>query len=203
MNILVDSQYFPPVALIKTSFGQTHIVFDQYEWHRKMGFRNRMLVAGAEGVVSLSIPLVMGRNQQVPAKDVRISNDQPWQAQHWKTILSNYNRSPWFEYYRDELAALMQRRTNFLLDWNLACFEWIKNKLDWDIMVSLTEDYREIYDPEIWTDLRNRFMPKNYRKTEPLKYRQVFEERTGFLPNLSVLDLLCCEGKNAAVLLNQ
>jgi hypothetical protein len=89
-----------------------------------MSFRNRCQIVGAEGVIDLSIPLVRGRDQKALMKDVRISSAQPWQSQHWKTIVSCYSRSPWFEFYRDELEGLYRKQWNFLLDWNLVCFEW-------------------------------------------------------------------------------
>jgi hypothetical protein len=183
-----------------------------------MSFRNRCQITGAEGLINLSVPLVKGRDQKTLIREVRISDRQPWQAQHWKTIVSCYSRSPWFEFYRDELEALYQRRFDFLLDWNLSCFEWSLRVLGLSIPVSLTERYEKEYVDENVTDWRGKILPKN-RGWDPSgegrpegnegpsgegrpedqapKYRQVFEERIGFIPNLSVLDLLFCEGKEA------
>jgi hypothetical protein len=226
MNLLVDLQYFPSVELYRISNKFTDIVFEQYENYQKMSFRNRCQIAGAAGVISLSVPLLKGRDQRALMKDVKIAGFQPWQAQHWKTIVSCYNRSPWFEFYRDQLEELYQRRVDFLLDWNLACFEWTIKVLKMPLKVSLTDRYLETLRPEEGEDWRGKMRPKDQDRTTgpevtnpeargsargqagptepartghagPLRYRQVFEERTGFLPNLSILDLLFCEGKEA------
>src|SRR5580704_3578670 len=136
MNLIIDIQYFPPIILYKSLYKFSNIVFDQYETYQKMGFRNRCQVAGAEGVVDLSVPLLKGRGQKTLVRDVRISDRQPWEAQHRKTIVSCYSRSPWFDHYRDGLEALYLRRFEFLLDWNLACFDWTVRVLGLEIPVS-------------------------------------------------------------------
>ena len=203
MTLIVDLQYFPSVILYKTLYNFSNIIFEQYESYQKMSFRNRCQIVGAEGVIDLSIPLVRGRDQKALMKDVRISSAQPWQSQHWKTIVSCYSRSPWFEFYRDELEGLYKKEWNFLLDWNLVCFEWTQRVLGISIPVSLTESYEKEYASDRVTDWRGKMLPK-HRGVSPVSseapgrsYRQVFEERVGFIPNLSVLDLLFCEGKQA------
>src|SRR5882724_3899532 len=195
MNLISEIQYFPSSIFYKNSFHCTHIVFEQYEHYQKMSFRNRMMIAGANGIIELSVPLVYGRNQRGLIKDVKIDNRQKWQTRHWRSIESCYNHSPWFEFYRDELAGLYERRFDFLIDWNLACFEWTTRKLEWPVKISLTEQFQKKYEIPEWSDRRGNILPKNYMYYEPLIYRQVFQERVGFLPNLSIVDLLCCEGK--------
>jgi hypothetical protein len=133
-------------------------------------------------------------------KDVKISSPQRWQKDHLKTIESCYNRSPWFEFYKDELQELYSKPFTFLLDWNLACLDWSFNKLNMPKNYSLTAEFIKNYG-EGFDDRRNKILPKNHGELESLKYRQVFEERTGFFPNLSILDLLFCEGKKARELL--
>jgi len=166
-----------------------------------MSFRNRCLIAGAEGIISLSVPLVEGRNQNRSMGEVRISNDVDWQGRHFKSLQSSYNRSPFFEHYRLELGELFEKRFDHLAEWDLHCLNWVKEKLAWRTEFRLTERIIP-YGSESVTDLRNKILPKNYNKWVPVKYRQVFEERTGFFPNLSILDLLFNEGNNAAKLLS-
>ena len=187
--IVSELQYFPPISFFSTLYRESYVVLDLYEIYRKMSFRNRCLIAGAQGTVSLSVPLQYGRNQQLPVKDVVISDTENWQARHFKSIQSAYNRSPFFEYYKDELFGIYQTPFSLLADWNLYCLNWVKGKLEWnaEIRFGETEIPREADDPD---DLRNRVAPKNYSQWNPVKYRQVFEERTGFFPNLSILDLL-------------
>ncbi|MHA4807720.1 WbqC family protein [Flavitalea flava] len=204
MNLIIDLQYFPSIILYKGLNKFSNLVFEQYEHHQKMSFRNRCQVAGAEGLINLSIPLVQGRDQRTLIRDVKIAGSLPWQGQHWKTIVSCYNRSPWFEYYRDELEELYRKPFTFLVDWNIACWEWSLKSLRMPLPFSLTDTWQENFDPENWTDLRGKILPKNrIGWNSSIRYRQVFEERIGFLPNLSILDLLFCEGKRAPIFLIQ
>lgn len=202
MYLIIDIQYFSSTILYKNLHKFSNIVFDQYETYQKMGFRNRCQLAGAGGVIDLSIPLLRGRGQKTLVRDVRISERQPWRAQHWKTIVSCYSRSPWFDHYRDELEGLYRRRFDYLLDWDLAAFDWSVRVLGLVIPVGLTEGWERDYSPLEVADWRGRLRPKDRERVDftvdrPVRYRQVFEERTGFIPNLSILDLLFCEGKNA------
>lgn len=170
-----------------------------------MTFRNRCQIAGSQGLVDLSIPIEGGRDKKTLMKDVRIATHNTWQDQHWKTLLSCYNRSPWFDHYRDELEALYKRPYNFLLDWNLACFEWTTRVLPMPLKISTTESWKSSYNGAETSDFRGLLSPRNRETINPpaVVYRQVFEEITGFIPHLSILDLLFCEGQRARSLLAQ
>jgi WbqC-like protein family len=210
MTLISDFQYFSPSILYKSLYKASNIIFEQCDFFQKMSFRNRCQIVGAEGLIDLSIPLEKGRDQKTIMKDVRISGLLPWQMRHWKTIVSCYSRSPWFEYYRDDLEILFRKRYHFLVDWNWSCFEWTVGTLKIPIPVSVTQVYRKEYE-EGWVDWRGALSPKGRESgwvgltgafgSPPLKYRQVFQERIGFVPHLSILDLLFCEGAGAAVLL--
>jgi hypothetical protein len=197
--IISELQYFPPIDFVSTLFRESYVYLDIYEIYRKMSFRNRCLIAGAEGIISLSVPLKDGRNQRLPVKEVIISGTENWQDQHFKSISSAYSRSPFFEHYRDELYSVYQTRFEKLADWNLYCLNWIKEKLAWEIQWRFTTGPVAYLDKN-FDDRRNRLLPKNYMNFCPVKYRQVFEERTGFSPNLSVLDLLFNVGPSAVEL---
>jgi hypothetical protein len=208
MNLIVDIQYFPSIIFYKTSYKYSHVLIEQCESYQKMSFRNRCRIAGAEGVVDLSVPLAGGRDQKTMMKEVRIVAGRSWQAQHWKTIVSCYSRSPWFDYYRDGLQKLFDAPVEFLLDWDLRCLEWSFRVLGMDRPIGLTDAYKKDYDPADGADWRGKLGPKSLENwgmgsgkwTEGIgiaRYRQVFEERIGFIPNLSILDLLFCEGKEA------
>ncbi|HZK62546.1 MAG TPA: WbqC family protein, partial [Puia sp.] len=159
------------------------------------------LIAGANGIISLSVPLQHGRNQQLPMHEVKIAWSEPWQSLHWKSIQSAYNRSPFFDHYRDELNLLFCSKVEKLMDWNLECLEWVMEKLDRPVSIRLTESPEQESDPALWEDHRNEVLPKNHGLCMPMKYQQVFEEKTGFFPNLSILDLLFNRGKEAGNLL--
>ncbi len=136
----------------------------------------------------------------MPMNEVRISDSEKWQSRHFKSIRSVYNKSPFFDFYQDELAAIYQRPFELLADWNIYCLEWIKEKLSWQTGIRFTESVVPYQSDDI-TDLRNRVLPKNYMIWNPVKYRQVFEERIGFFPNLSILDLLFNCGPRTSELL--
>jgi hypothetical protein len=236
MTLLSDIQYFPSVILYKSLYNCSNIIFEQYEAYQKMSFRNRCQIAGAQGVVELSVPLTGGRDQKTMVREVRISDRRPWAAQHWKTIVSCYSRSPWFDHYREELEGLYRQKWDFLLDWDLACFDWSLRVLGIARPVGLTTKWRRDYTGEEVTDLRGKLRPKvggGNGSGEPgeasgpkmgeaggaagggagsgggapallggektRRYRQVFEERTGFIPDLSILDLLFCEGPQQVI----
>ncbi len=160
------------------------------------------MLAGAEGILSLSIPLKEGRNQRVRVNEVIISDTQPWQNSHFKSLQSAYNRSPFFEYYRDELSELYKKPFVKLADWNLHCLGWMKQKLNCTLEIRFTEKNIP-YGGAGQDDSRDMVRPQNFAQWNPVVYHQVFEEKTGFLPNLSVLDLLFNTGPRASELLQQ
>lgn len=205
MNLIAELQYFGPVDLYKNISQNSNIVFELYDRFQKMSFRNRCWVVGAEGPLLLSIPLEEGRDQRKLSREVRLSSRYPWQSSHWKTIVSCYNRSPWFEYYRDSLEALYRQKFDLLVDWNLACFNWTLEKLKWQNPVELSTEYQPSYPADTYLDWRNKLMPKSIAANfpEPVLYRQVFEDRIGFIPHMSILDLLFCEGPAAGAILRK
>lgn len=205
MNLLIDFQYFANTVYYKTLLNATHINFEQYEHFSKRGFHNRCIILGADGPITLSIPLEGGRDKKCNLKDARISYRERWQQSHWKGIVSCYNSSPWFEYYQDDLAVLYQQQFSFLKDWNIACFQWTMKCLKQEPAFSFTSAYKKAYSEDEFFDLRNKITPKHPNPFLPdnsidkITYRQVFEDRTGFVPDLSILDLLFCEGGKRAL----
>jgi hypothetical protein len=196
MTLITDLQYFSPFIFFFYLDKFTHCVFDQYEHFQKMSFMSRCTLLGGNGPIILSVPLDGGRNQKTVFKDVKILNKENWQSRHWKTITSCYNKSPWFDHYRDDLEKLYARKFSFLTDWNLICFEWVCDKLAIRIPFSLSTGFVKDYDKNEFEDLRGKLMPATINKKFPDvdRYPQVFEDRFGFVPNLSVLDYLFCVG---------
>ena len=204
-TLVVEFQYFPPITLFKTLAIHTHVIFEQYENFQKRSFRNRMWIGGPTGRLELSIPLREGRNQKNMMKDVMIDNRVKWSTNHWRTLTSCYTKSPWFEFYRQELEAMYSSPGERLCDWNLAMFNWVVAKLGLKISASMTDKWIPQYPATEIGDWRNKLMPNSIATSFPgfVSYQQVFIDRTGFLPNLSILDLLFCEGRNALTLLQR
>jgi len=204
MSLIIDSQYFYGVDAYKILCQHSHVIIDIYENFQKMSFRNRCRIATASGEIDLSIPMVGGRNAARPMKESRIAYREDWQKKHWGTIVSAYNRSPWFEYSRPELESIYQKKEEFLLDWNMRLFDFTNRLLGIKPDIKFTKSYLSDYGGAGISDFRGRFRPSKKPSQGDLelpKYHQVFEERLGFLPGLSVIDLLFCEGPGAAGIL--
>src|ERR1051326_5537522 len=140
--IIVESQLFPVINWIKYSFSKKHIILLSCEGYRKMSFRNRYVVAGSNGPIHLSAPLMKGRNQNVPFKEVRISYMEKWQSIHWRTLTSCYNKSPWFDFYRDDLENFFSGQWKFLFDLNLEILAWLTKVLEFPAEITVFDEYR-------------------------------------------------------------
>lgn len=202
-TLLIESQYFPSISFYKTLINHDILLIERYEHYQKVSFRNRCYIAGPNGSILLSVPLARGKNQRTVMKDVRISHDEKWQALHWKTLVSAYRRSPWFEYYEDELGRLFTREVSYLLDWNLMCLEWANKVIGISSPITFTDEYHKNYEAGTGiTDARDTILPSPKPvDEETVRYTQVFQERVGFLPDMSILDLIFCEGKRSIDLL--
>lgn len=204
MKLLIEYQYFSPVILFKILYNLKHITFERYETYQKASFRNRMMIASPYGPVALSIPVAGGRNTRLPVHEVEIDNREPWRDHHLKTLKNYYNRSPWFDHFLPELEEMYHSEPpRLLVNWNRNCFEWVCRQLAIPAIIAETSSYSKTADEKEYLDMRGVLRPSGNRETngkmlpEPPVYRQVFQEKTGFLPNLSVLDLLFCEGPRA------
>lgn len=200
-NYIIESQYFGQVNWYKLLFSFSNIEIAQYEAYPKTSFRNRTIIAGSNGLIILSVPLQNGRTQKNQTRDVKISYDQDWQEQHWRSIVSCYGKSPFFEYYQDSLKTLFQKKHEFLLDLNFATQAWVlkqfKSKQIPAFALAQEIDFRQSQ----W-DCRDQFKPSNFQQVQTqVRYPQVFEDRIGFQPNLSILDLLSCMGPASKTLL--
>lgn len=194
---LLETQYLPSIAWCTAIWPEKAVALDGAEHYQKGGLRNRCFIAGPNGVQRLSIPLLKGKHQQTPIREVRISYDGRWQQQHWRTIQAAYGKAPFFEHYADEIMPFYVRKWEFLFDYNFEIQTLIlKKKLGWPGEFIIQENYLPAGKWPEGRDLRNGTM-----KSVQQPYAQVFQERHGFLPNLSVLDLLFCSGKNGAEVL--
>lgn len=220
-SILLETQFFPPIsyvsALIKhrssgTEFSQTQafsttLILEKNEHFLKGSYRNRCHIATAQGVQILSVPLKKGKNKQQLITDVQISNDIHWQRPLWRTLQTAYGNAPFWEHYAPIIEPFFVKQYNFLFDYNFAILQTILKILKYHTSITLT--FTETYNP-VYTitperdgdegnkvlDLRNHFTPKN-ETGNPKRYAQVFEDRNGFIPHLSILDLIFCSGNQS------
>jgi hypothetical protein len=200
--VIIEPQYFPPISVLRELIVYKEIGFVLDEKYKKMSFRNRCIVSGANGIISLSIPIKGGREVNQFMRHVEIDNTVDWQTQHWRTLRSIYARSPWFEYYAPQLELFYAKKYIFLYQWNFDLLNWVFKVLKLDIKINQIEFDSILESDNILTD---KIMPKNYlEQFENFvpKYQQVFQEKTGFIPNMSILDLIFCEGANGVNYLN-
>lgn len=203
--ILIESTYAGPIPYFQLLIGAEKTIIEQNENFVKATYRNRCKIASPDGILNLSVPIRHGRGTRRRMKEIEIFNDIDWQKQHWQTLCSAYRRSPYFEYYEDELEVFYQDKYDLLLDFNQSLFTWICEKLDFQPNLELSQSYVKEVDESI-TDIRPMLYPnpQKNKKPEQIKspiYHQVFEDRIGFMPDLSILDLLFAEGPNAMTVL--
>jgi hypothetical protein len=173
-------------------------LFEVSDYYEKQTFRNRMYIHSANGKQMLSVQVKHTHTDGKQIyKDVLISNDFDWQKQHWRSLETAYRTSPYFEFYEDDLHPLFHRKFKYLLDLNLHSIEKINELLD----LNFTYEKTTIFQKEYPGTKDYRYL-KNAKKQPgtTLKfpsYTQMFNDRFGFMPNLSILDLLFMEGPNA------
>ncbi|MCF6212881.1 MAG: WbqC family protein [Flavobacteriaceae bacterium] len=166
-------------------------VCDNYQ---KQTYRNRCYVYGANGKLMLNIPIIHLRNgERQLTKNIRIEQSFNWQKQHLKSIKTAYQTSPYFEFYEDDFIAFFEGEYNNLLDLNIASLKLILDLLEYDVNITKTKEYKTFYD----VDYRYLANAKTAHPFSFETYTQMFDEKYGFLPNLSILDLLFMEGPNA------
>lgn len=205
-NILLSSAYFPPIQYFTKLLQFEKVFIDQHENFTKQTYRNRCEIPGANGPVALIVPVVKGREKKVKIKDLRISYDTDWQRNHWRTIFSAYNSSPFFEFYKDDIYLFFIKRRKFLLELNMEIHQTLCELLEIENAPVLTTGFEEL--PENTLNFRETFSPKKQKSGpdlffRPQEYTQVFSGKFGFIPNLSILDLLFNEGPNSYNILEQ
>ncbi len=201
-QILLSLAYHAPIQYFSKIISSDNVLIEQHENFQKQTYRNRCVIAAANGPISLVVPVEKARNRKIKMKDIKIHNVQAWQRNHWRSIFSAYNSSPYFEFYRESLKEIYDKPWKYLLDFNLKTTNWLLGELEIDCSIILTDNYMED-DPGI-QNFRDKISPKNKEQDHsfsPIPYTQVFSERFGFQPNLSILDLLFNEGPNSYTIL--
>lgn len=202
-EILLHPAYFGPVDQFVALVKADKVVFENEDNYQKQTYRNRQYIYGANGKLLLNIPIkhqkVASRHQKY--KEVKIENSFHWQRDHWRSIQTAYRTSPFFEFYEDDIAPLYEQPAHFLLDFNYRCLETLCSCLSLELNYSKTDEF--ILHPQNTADLRPLIRSKREKSVQMPPYAQVFEEKYGFLENLSILDLLFNEGTNAVEYLRE
>lgn len=206
---LLSSAYFAPIQWWQKVYRHKVVYIEKYDHFVKQTYRNRCLIATTNGPQALSIPIEKpadGRLDKTLMRDVRISDHGDWRRIHWNALCSAYGESPFFEFYADDLRPFFEQRWDFLFDFNLAIAHKLCELLDIRPTLLPTEDYEAhpaVGDMDI-KDFREAIRPKHPLPDpdfSPRPYYQVYNQRFGFQPNLSILDLLCNMGNEAVLYL--
>lgn len=199
-GVLLSTAYFAPVRYFSKLAVYPEIYIEQHENFIKQTYRNRAVILGANGPISLIVPVEKGREQKIKISDLQIAYDEEWQRNHWRTIFSAYNSSPFFEYYADELEPFFRKKHKFLFDFNQQTTQTLLEMLEISRELKLTDDFEKA--PEHCLNFREQISPKSHLIDEDLHfvaqpYTQVFQEKFGFISDLSILDLLFNVGPSA------
>ena len=179
---------------------------DVGEHYVKRSYRNKCSILSANGVMALTVPLSRASSDDADLthaamKDLKVSYDDNWRHVHWQSLVSAYNMSPFFEYYEDDIKPLFERKFDYLVDLNAEAMDIVNRLLMMDdVMINVSETYIPAQTVEL--DLRDKITPKTHLDDFCQKeYYQVFSEKYGFQPNLSILDLLLNLGPESRVVL--
>jgi hypothetical protein len=160
------------------------------------------MIAGANGLQMLTVPIEKADSGNICSRDVRISNHGHWRHTHWQALVSAYGLSPFFEYYQDDLAPFYERSYIYLLDFNESLRELLCGWIELYPDIRFTPSYRRT----VRNDFRDMIRPRHPGVDStftPLPYYQVFRDRHGFLPNLSIIDLIFNMGPESLLVLQK
>ncbi|MGY8924871.1 MAG: WbqC family protein [Flavobacteriales bacterium] len=191
---LLYPTYFPNIISYIVMAHAEKLVFEVQDSYQKQTYRNRCYICGANGKLGLHIPVKYSQKNRQNTSEILIDNSSNWQSIHWKSLESAYKTSPYFEYYQDDLVSLFTTKKESLLGFNLECIEIINSCLNLSIKYSKSLEFNKEKQQKEYRYL------VNARKESEIKinpYIQVFQEKHGFINNLSILDLLFNEGPNA------
>lgn len=193
--ILISTAYLPPVEYFSLFSGADKIAIEKEENYLKQTFRNRCYILSAHGPQLLSVPVYLGSSHKTLIKDIRIDYTKRWQQIHLRAMQSSYNSSPYFEFYFEKIEKVISDNFEYLLDLNTGLTEVILEILKIERELS----YTTIFEPDDNKahDFRYRITPKKQSSYAEKKYLQVFDTNSGFVPRLSIIDLIFNTGPEA------
>lgn len=186
--------YFSPITQYEAIVNTSDVVFEIEDNYQKQTYRNRCYIYGANGKQLLNIPVThLSSTKRKKTKDTLIDNSVTWQKQHLKSLQTAYKSSPFYEFYEDDLQMIFNKTYKYLIDVNIDTFLFLIDALQIDKNYTKTLEYKEYKI----NDFRYLANAKGENQPKQKEYTQVFDNKYGFIPNLSALDLLFMEGPNA------
>ena len=193
MSLFIPT-YFAPISQYAVIYQSDAVIFEVEDNYQKQTYRNRCYIYGANGKLALNIPVKHKTKEgRKKTKDTLVENDFPWQQQHYKSLQSAYRSSPFFEFFEEDLLKIFNKEYTFLQDLNIDTHLFVTDVLQ------MNQDFSKTTSYEITTgitDYRPLAIAKKGVEIEMDTYIQMFDDKHGFIPNLSILDLLFMEGPN-------
>ena len=202
-SALLSSTYFGPVQWYQKLNRYDTCLIEQHDHFVKQTYRNRCVIAATNGLQTLSIPVEKFEGAKCEMRDVRISDHANWRHQHWYALQSAYGESPFFEYYEDDIRPFFERKWVFLYDFNWEITLKMCELIDIMPCMRRTDSY-ELEPSAGVIDFRETIRPKHPGRDDefsPRTYYQVYQQKYGFQPNLSILDLLFNQGNESVLFL--
>lgn len=200
-TVLLSTAYLAPVSYYAKLFHAPRVIIEAHENYNKQTYRNRAFIGTDQGALALSIPVEKGYKIKCPIREIRLSDHGEWRHQHLVAFMSNYGNSPFYEYYIDDIEAIIRAPYTFLFDLNETLREKICQLIGFTPCIQYSEEYIPPQQPDTdnvssdIADFRNSIHPKkDFHHEDPnfqaIPYYQVFNNRRPFMENLSILDLL-------------
>lgn len=194
MNTLLHPTYFPSISHFAAMVQAEKITFEVEDNFQKQTNRNRTYIYSPNGIQLLNIPIKHSKGTHQKTKDIQIDFDFDWQKQHFKSLETAYRSSPFFEFFEDDIRPFFEKKHKFLMDLNFETLDIVSKCLRIKLDYTKTTEYIQDIDPDLFADFR--FLADGKKDASSFEqYKQVFDDKHGFLNNLSVLDLLFNEGK--------
>jgi hypothetical protein len=190
--------FFGPISYYQQLIRAENVLFEIYETYQKQSLRNRYSIGSSNGILDLTIPITKPNGSKTITKDILIDDTQQWKVNHWRAITSAYMHAPYFEHYEIDIYNLIFSEENILYKKDIACFNFFNKTFELDITFKFTKEYKSY---NIENDFRNKDFLNH--SSAHSKYIQPFNSKFGFTPNLSILDLLFCEGPIGRFFLKQ
>jgi hypothetical protein len=202
---LLQTTYFGPIQWYQKLYRYDQTLIEQYDSYQKQTYRNRCVIATANGLQALTVPVehnVQRSMFNVQCKDLRISDHNQWRRVHWNALQSAYSESPFFDYYADDIRPFFEKKYEFLVDFNEAIRQTVCDLLDIQPKVEYTSSFlspltSHLSSLDDFREVINAKHPQADADFQPRRYWQVFEGKHGFQANLSILDLLFNMGNEA------